>query len=127
MALEYLHEKKIIHRGIRLENIYLNSKGNLKLGSFGESKVLTDTLGKALTIIGTADSMSPEMMDGKPYDSKTDMWAVGCVLYELCSYKGIFSHLALAEMYEHILEAKVPELPGMYSKHLQPIFKYELL
>lgn len=67
--------------------------------------------------------MSPEMMEEKPYDSKTDIWSVGCLLFELCTYKGIFSHLSLAQMYEHIVEAKVPDLPIEYSKYLQPIYK----
>ncbi len=65
-------------------------------------------------------------MEGKPYDIKTDIWAAGCLLYELCAYKGVFSGLSLAAMSENILEAKVPDLPVAYSKYLQPIFKYQM-
>lgn len=83
-------------------------------------------MGKAVTMIGAIQAMSPEMIEGEPYDSKTDIWAVGCLLFELCTYRGVFSGMSLAEMSESILEARVQDLPLAYSKHLQPIYKYSL-
>lgn len=61
MALEYCHSNKIIHRGLSLSNILLTAKGNLKLGSFGHSKVLESTNAMASTSIGKPGYMSPEM------------------------------------------------------------------
>jgi NIMA (never in mitosis gene a)-related kinase len=61
IALDYIHSNKIIHRGLELSNIFLTGKGNIKLGSFGHSKVLESTNAMASTSVGRLGYMSPEM------------------------------------------------------------------
>lgn len=97
LALEFIHRKKILHRDIKSSNIFLRSNGTVKLGDFGISKVLENTNEAAVTVVGTPYYMrqedifelilSPEVCENKPYTFKSDVWALGCVLYEMCSLK----------------------------------------
>ena len=81
LALKHLHDRKILHRDLKSENIFSMNKGNLlKLGDFGISKNLSHTSAKAMTRIGTPYYLSPELAQGKPYNSKNDMWALGVIM-----------------------------------------------
>ena len=62
----------------------------MKLGDFGISKVLENTNGAAMTVVGTPYYMSPEVCQNQPYTFKSDVWALGCVLYELCTLQHAF-------------------------------------
>lgn len=81
MALEYIHSKNIIHRLVSSKNVYLNHQGDLKLGSFGRARTLESTLEKAMTVVGSPCNLSPEAVEGHPYDSKLDIWALGCLIF----------------------------------------------
>lgn len=80
-AVEYLHTNNIMHRDLKLENLLLDSKGNLKLSDFGWSAINTTRLRQ--TYCGTLDYMAPEMVQGRQYDSKVDIWSLGVLLFEL--------------------------------------------
>jgi NIMA (never in mitosis gene a)-related kinase len=69
MALMYIHEKKILHRDIKTQNIFLTSNGTIKLGDFGISKVLENSITSAKTVVGTPYYMSPEV-HSNPFYSK---------------------------------------------------------
>lgn len=90
LALKYVHNKRILHRDIKASNIYLSAKNCIKLGDFGISKVLQGTLEAAMTVIGTPYYMSPEIYQNKSYTLKSDVWGLGCFLYELCTFQVIF-------------------------------------
>ena len=84
-ALNYIHnEKKILHRDIKPSNIFIDKDCNIKLGDFGLSKKFVNEYSN--TIIGTPIYMSPELLERKPYNAKTDIWALGCSLYELATF-----------------------------------------
>ncbi|XP_062273424.1 serine/threonine-protein kinase Nek1-like [Scomber scombrus] len=87
LALKHIHDKKILHRDIKPENIFLTKYGTVQLGDFGISKVLNSTEELATTGIGTPLYLSPEIWESKPYDNKSDIWALGCVLHEMCTLK----------------------------------------
>ena len=90
LSLQHVHSKQILHRDLKTQNILLNKDRDVvKIGDFGISKVLSSK-SKAFTVVGTPCYISPELCEGKPYNQKSDIWAVGCVLYELLSLKRAF-------------------------------------
>ena len=91
MALEYIHRKKILHRDLKSQNVFLTRNNCVRLGDFGISKVLENTNDVALTVQGTPYYMSPEVCQSKPYSYASDVWSLGCILYELCMLQHAFS------------------------------------
>ena len=104
-ALEAAHEKGIVHRDLKPANIKVTADGNVKVLDFGIAKALEERLDGALTdsptvtavgtragaVLGTAAYMSPEQSRGQPVDKRTDIWAFGCVLYELLTGRAPFA------------------------------------
>lgn len=91
----------------------------MKLGDFGISKVLEHTSGQAVTVVGTPYYMSPEVCQNDPYSFKSDVWALGCVLYELCTLKHAFSADNLLGLVYKIVRDTQDPIPSIYSKELQ--------
>ena len=91
MALEYVHSRKVLHRDIKTQNVFLTGANTIKLGDFGISKVLESTTSVAMTVVGTPYYMSPEICQSKPYNYTSDVWSLGCILYELCTLQHAFS------------------------------------
>lgn len=83
LGLKELHDLKIVHRDIKCANIFLSKKGDLKLGDLNVSKVAKR--GMLSTQTGTPYYASPEVWKDKPYNQKSDIWSLGCVLYEMCT------------------------------------------
>jgi serine/threonine protein kinase len=82
-ALHYIHGRSILHRDLKTQNILLDGNGVPVLADFGISKVLQQAEGYAAsTVVGTPYYLSPEVCLNKPYTFKSDVWALGCVLYE---------------------------------------------
>jgi NIMA (never in mitosis gene a)-related kinase len=80
-ALKSLHDKKILHRDLKSANVFITEDGKYKLGDLNVSKVLKK--GLAYTQTGTPYYASPEVWQDLPYDMKSDMWSLGCVIYEM--------------------------------------------
>ena len=91
MAIQYIHSKNVLHRDIKLQNVYLTSSNEVKLGDFGVSKLLKGNDDFAKTSLGTPYYLSPEICRGKRYNSKSDVWMLVCLLYELCTFKKPFN------------------------------------
>ena len=92
LALQYIHERhSLIHRDLKTQNVFLMSDGQtLKLGDFGVSRVLDSPTDLARTCVGTPFYMCPELMRKQRYSNKADIWALGCVLYELATLTHAF-------------------------------------
>ena len=103
-AIKYIHSKNIIHRDLKLSNIFLTSKGNIKLGDFGIAKILTSKDDLAKTLVGTPYYLSPELCLKKPYNHKSDIWSLGCILYEMMYLKHAFEADSIGELVVNILE-----------------------
>ena len=123
MALLYIHEKKILHRDIKTQNIFLTSNGTVKLGDFGISKVLENSITSANTVVGTPYYLSPEACENLPYSSKSDIWALGCVLYELCTLKHAFDASNLLSLVYKIVKGDYESIPALYSKDMRQLVK----
>lgn len=90
LGLQYLHANRILHRDIKTINMFLTKDDHIKIGDLGVAKLLNQTANMAHTIVGTPYYLSPELCEEKPYNNKSDIWSLGCVLYELCSFKHPF-------------------------------------
>ena len=120
LALLYLHERKILHRDMKTQNIFLKN-GKIRLGDFGIAKVLDSTKDFANTCIGTPYYMSPELFKNKPYSYKSDVWGFGCVLYEMCNLRHAFDAQSINGLAVKILRGSFPPLNTMYSKQLRDL------
>jgi NIMA (never in mitosis gene a)-related kinase len=90
MGLRHIHNRKVLHRDLKSQNIFLTKSNQVKIGDFGISKVLENTMDFAKTSLGTPYYLSPEICMGQKYDYKSDVWMVGCILYEMCTLKRPF-------------------------------------
>lgn len=115
LALKHVHDKKILHRDIKCQNIFLTRGNIVKLGDFGIAKILQNTVELAKSCVGTPYYLSPEICENKSYDSKSDVWALGCVLYELATLRRPFMAGNVKSLILKIVKGSYPPLPLRYS------------
>ena len=89
-ALDYMHARRVLHRDLKSTNVFVDARMDVKLGDLGIAKILESTLAHASTVVGTPNYLSPELCENRPYSYSSDVWALGCVLYELCALKRPF-------------------------------------
>lgn len=121
LALKYLHDRHILHRDLKTQNLFLSANGRLRMGDFGISKTLENTNCFAMTQIGTPYYLSPEICQRKPYSWATDVWSLGCVLFELCALRVPFDGGDLRQLVNRICSWPAPHLPNGYSKELDKL------
>ena len=119
-ALSYVHSFRVIHRDLKTSNIFLK-RGRALLGDFGMSKVFEGSIQAAMTIVGTPFYMSPEICQNQLYNYKSDIWSLGCVLYELCALKHPFVADGILALVPKILNEKYPPIPDKYSPELKTL------
>ncbi|XP_066288033.1 serine/threonine-protein kinase Nek1-like isoform X2 [Branchiostoma lanceolatum] len=119
LALKHVHDRKILHRDIKSQNIFLMRDGAIKLGDFGIARVLNNTMELARTCIGTPYYLSPEMCENRPYNNKSDIWALGCVLYEMCTLKHAFEAGNMKNLVLKIIRGSYPPVSPRYSYELR--------
>ena len=129
LGMKYVHDRKILHRDLKPQNIFLTSGGLCKIGDFGVSKVLKNTCELAHTQIGTPYYMSPEIMDGKRYNSKTDIWSMGCILYELMCLEVPFKGRDMRALASNIINGVGAAIPptAPYSLAMKDLVKAMLM
>ena len=121
LALKYIHHNKIIHRDLKSGNVFLMKSGGVKLGDFGIAKKCQNTLDKAKTMVGTPYYLSPEILEGKPYDNKSDIWSLGILLYEMMTLKMPFNANSLPMLSVKILRGNYTPPPAIYTADLRDI------
>uniref|UniRef100_A0A8D2LRP0 non-specific serine/threonine protein kinase n=1 Tax=Varanus komodoensis TaxID=61221 RepID=A0A8D2LRP0_VARKO len=119
LALKHVHDRKILHRDIKSQNIFLTKDGTIQLGDFGIARVLNSTVELARTCIGTPYYLSPEICENKPYNNKSDIWALGCVLYEMCTLKHAFEAGNMKNLVLKIISGSFPPVSVHYSHELR--------
>merc|ERR1719309_257613 len=122
--MSHIHKLNILHRDLKPKNILMNQyHDTLKISDFGISKILEGSGKAAQTVVGTPSYLSPELCNGKPYDHKSDIWALGCVLYEMLSLRQAFTAENLGELVVKIVSGSIPALPSHVSCSVQCIVK----
>ena len=120
-GLKALHDKKIMHRDLKSANIFLSKNKNknkkiCKIGDMNVSKVVKEKV--LMTQTGTPYYASPEVWNDKPYSYKSDLWSIGCVIYELCALRPPFKGKDLDELYVNVCKGKVDRIKKIYSDKL---------
>ncbi|XP_052045959.1 serine/threonine-protein kinase Nek4 isoform X3 [Apodemus sylvaticus] len=123
MALQYLHEKHILHRDLKTQNVFLTRTNIIKVGDLGIARVLENHGDMASTLIGTPYYMSPELFSNKPYNYKSDVWALGCCVYEMATLKHAFNAKDMNSLVYRIIEGKLPPMPKVYSAELAELIR----
>merc|ERR1719352_1685519 len=103
LALQHVHSRHILHRDLKSQNIFMTRAGVVKLGDFGIAKVLDNTHGEAVTMIGTPVYLAPEVCDSRPYGMKADIWSLGVVLHEILALESPFRADNMAALLVKIL------------------------
>lgn len=110
----------ILHRDLKPENIFLGSDNTVKLGDFGLSKQM-HSHDFASTYVGTPFYMSPEICAAEKYTLRSDVWAVGCIMYELCQKEPPFNARTHIQLIQKIREGRFDPLPDCYSPELKNV------
>ena len=127
LALQYLHKKSILHRDLKTQNIFMTKNGLLKLGDFGISRTLRDENDFATTGIGTPQYLSPEICRQQKYNYKSDIWSLGCVLFEMCALQPAFTGSDFGFLIQSILKGKYQPIPSPhFSTSLAELVKVML-
>lgn len=120
-GLKALHDLGVFHRDLKSANVFLNKDGGAKLGDMNVSKVSKD--GFLRTQTGTPYYASPEVWKDEKYNNKSDIWSLGCVLYEALTLKPPFNGRDMEDLFDHVVAGRLDPVPKNYSKDLSLLAK----
>ncbi|KAM3823019.1 serine/threonine-protein kinase Nek10 [Vipera latastei] len=124
LALRYLHkEKRIVHRDLTPNNIMLGDKDKVTVTDFGLAKQKQEN-SKLTSVVGTILYSCPEVVKSEPYGEKADVWAAGCVLYQMATLNPPFYSTNMLSLANKIVEAVYEPVPGgMYTTKISAVIK----
>jgi len=115
-----------MHRDMKSANIFLFKDMQTKLGDLNVSKIVKQKDQLMSTQTGTPYYASPEVWKDNPYDSKSDIWSMGCLLYELCALVPPFRADDMQGLYKKVIKGKYPRIPDHFSQEMATIIKFML-
>ncbi|XP_058490875.1 serine/threonine-protein kinase Nek3 [Solea solea] len=121
---KHIHDKRVLHRDLKSKNIFLTDDGTIKLGDFGSACVLNSSKAFAHSYVGTPYYVAPEIWDNKPYNNKSDVWSLGCVLYELCTLRHPFQASSWRSLIFKVCRGAYPPLPDHLPYELRYLIKH---
>ena len=120
-----MHFRRILHRDLKPANVFLNSAGIVKLGDLGLSRLFSAKTMHAKTRVGTEYYMAPERTSGSGYHFKSDIWSLGCLLYEMCTLRSPFNGETTNAyaLHKRVSQGDFPPFPmGKYSRQVSNFF-----
>ena len=121
MGIKHVHDKNILHRDLKSQNVFLTKTNLIKLGDFGISRVLSNSQSKAHSVVGTPYYLAPELIRESPYSFSADIWSLGILLYEICALQPPFRAQNFVKLTKKIMVGQYPALPDSYSQELKDL------
>lgn len=124
-GLNHMHSRRVMHRDLKPQNIFVHKDGVIKLGDLGLGRFFTSKENIAHSLVGTPYYMSPERLSQEGYDFKSDIWSMGCILYELAALHSPFwaEGLNLYTLSKKIESSQYPPIPEGYSIDITDLVK----
>jgi len=127
MALMIMHSKHVLHRDLKTQNLFITGNNTIKVGDLGIAKSLNSSMEMAQSVAGTPYNMAPEIIKGEKYGQKTDIWSLGCVLYEMVTFKRPFEGVKIESLFEAIINRDYNPISNSVDSNIRLMISQMLL